>query len=488
MVQGNLKNGTNMAIANYLRKTTKRGNFSYRRSVPEDCRSYWGKREHKVSLKTKHHPEALRLAAQVNTVFEEKVKLARSLKSGEALEAHKKLSAAHDILTEYGVHPDQRPTTVQEARAFANKIDTFEDNYHEANFIEHINGWEPSSYTEIKDSPAYLAMQILEGHRPASLAPAPTIGEATDTYLQLNAEEAQRTEHNQRKHEQSVRRAVDWLGMSNTLITDFTRQKARAHKQMLRSSNPTWADDTLNRSLTILSAIFSLAIREYDLDMQNPWTGLTTFARQSDAQTSEDRSNKRRSFTPDELARYSQALSHLNNEARLIGLLMIQTGCRTMEAAGLLIKDVKLDTNVPHLQIRFNRIRKLKTKNSVRDVPLVGHTLDNLRDYLLSLKEVDPNGTLFPRYGRDGGMDSISSLLNGVIRKRLKISDRTLVAYSARHTMKDKLRALREPGDIQHRILGHGSKSQADGYGDGVPLAHLQEALVKADQLTEWGR
>ena len=477
-----------MAIPTYLRKTSKRGNFSYRRTVPEDCRSYWGKREHKVSLKTKHHPEALRRAAQVNTVFEEKVKLARSLRSGEALKPHEKLSAANDILTEYEVHPDQRPTTVEGARVYEKDVDLFEEHYNEANFIEHKNGWESSSYTEIKDSPAYLAMQILEGHRPASLAPAPTIGEATDTYLQLNAEEAKRTEHNQRKHEQSVRRAVDWLGTSNALITDFTRQKARAHKQMLRDRNPTWADDTLNRSLTILSAIFSLAIREYDLDMQNPWTGLTTFARQSDAHTSEDRANKRRSFTPDELARYSQALSHLNDEARLIGLLMIQTGCRTMEAAGLLIRDVKLDTNVPYIQIRFNRIRKLKTKNSVRDVPLVDHTLDNLKDYLSSQKEADPNGPLFPRYGRDGGTDAISSLLNRVIRKRLKISDRTLVSYSARHTMKDKLRALRVPGDIQHRILGHGSQSQADTYGDGVPLAHLQEALVKADQLTEWGR
>lgn len=72
-------------------------------------------------------------------------------------------------------------------------------------------------------------------------------------------------------------------------------------------------------------------------------------------------------------------------------------------------------------------------------------------------------------------------------RKRLKIADPTLVPYSSRHTMKDKLRTLRTPEDIQDRILGHGSKSDADGYGDGNPLAHLQEVLVKAEMLNSWG-
>jgi len=53
--------------------------------------------------------------------------------------------------------------------------------------------------------------------------------------------------------------------------------------------------------------------------------------------------------------------------------------------------------------------------------------------------------------------------------------------------MKDKLRALRTPEDMQHRILGHGARSQADGYGDGNPLVHLQDVLAKADKLEQWG-
>ena len=158
-----------------------------------------------------------------------------------------------------------------------------------------------------------------------------------------------------------------------------------------------------------------------------------------------------------------------------------------MEAGGLLVKDVKLDTNTVHIQIRFNRIRKLKTKNSVRDVPIVGPLLETLRDCLARHQTTAPDTPLFTKYGRDGGMDAISALLRGVIRKRLKITDPNLVPYSSRHTMKDTLRTLRTPEDIQHRILGPGSKSDADGYGDGNPLAYLQEVLAKADVLDNWG-
>ena len=158
-----------------------------------------------------------------------------------------------------------------------------------------------------------------------------------------------------------------------------------------------------------------------------------------------------------------------------------------MEAGGLLVKDVRLDTNTAHIQIRFNRIRKLKTKNSVRDVPIVGPLLDNLREYIARHEATLPDAPLFPRYGRDGGMDAVSAVLRRAIRQRLNIADPNLVPYSTRHTMKDKLRSLRTPEDIQHRILGHGSKSEADGYGDGNPLAYLREVLVNADKLDNWG-
>jgi integrase len=477
-----------VVIASYLRRTSGRGNYSYRRAIPEDCRPLWGKREHKVSLKTKSHPEALRRAAQVNTEFDSKVARIRQMNSGLALPTDQQIQEAKDILFREGIHPQQIPRTKAEADKFFERQKDWSGQYIDT--IDTENGYNPdgsiwTTYHENKKSPYYLAHEILKGRQTASLVP--TLGEATDTYLKVNAEKAKRTPHNQRKHEQRVRRAVAQLGPPDTQITDFNRLKARQHKEALLAQNPTWSNNTLDRAITILSAAFASAILEYELAMTNPWLGLTASVGEKDDSTSEDRKNKRRSFTPDELFNYQVALSNLNEEARLIGYLMIQTGCRTMEAGGLLVKDVMLDTNTPHIQIRYNRIRKLKTKNSVRDVPIVGPLLDDLRDYLTKHQSTSPDAPLFPKYGRDGGMDAVSTLLRGVIRKRLKIADPTLVPYSSRHTMKDKLRTLRTPEDIQHRILGHGSKSDADGYGDGNPLAHLQQVLVKADLLDRWG-
>jgi integrase len=187
------------------------------------------------------------------------------------------------------------------------------------------------------------------------------------------------------------------------------------------------------------------------------------------------------------LNRYVHGLDNLNEEARLIGLLMVHTGCRTMEAAGLTLGDLQMQNNTPHLQLRPNHIRSLKNKQSKRDVPLIEKALDELKPYLAQRKSNDPKAPVFPRYGRDGGMDAVSQLLNGVIRKRLKIDDPTLVAYSTRHTMKDKMRAIRTTTELQHSILGHGKRTVADNYGEGELLRYLLDELVKADALMEWG-
>jgi integrase len=205
--------------------------------------------------------------------------------------------------------------------------------------------------------------------------------------------------------------------------------------------------------------------------------------------TSEDRDNKRRSMTPDEITSYKGYLPNINPQASLIGQLMIQTGCRNMEAGGLLIRDLKFDTNVPYFQLRYNRIRSLKNENSVRDVPVVGDLLDSLRAYVSSIDATNPDAPLFPRYGRDGGGNALSEILSKIISLKMGLkADKTCVPYSTRHSMKDKLRALRTPMELQYAILGNGTRNVAEGYGEGNPLAYLQQEIIKAGKLESWGK
>ena len=48
---------------------------------------------------------------------------------------------------------------------------------------------------------------------------------------------------------------------------------------------------------------------------------------------------------------------------------------RLSEAAGLLKEDLKVNDSIPHVDIKPHPWRSLKTKSSIRKVPLVGASL-----------------------------------------------------------------------------------------------------------------
>ena len=495
MVHAFNKSGTQMSVAGYISKSKSRGIYRYRRRIPQELRGIWGKLEQKMSLKTKSHPEALRRAAVVNTKFDEKAAQLRKQISGKTLSNRQVMEAAREILVKEGIHPQQIPKTKEEALRFFKTQDEWKDIWHdvlpgvtEVNHTPNDRGGWDAEYETDESNPWYQAYNLLTGEEGLSMIP--TLQEATETYLTINAEDKKRTPHNQKKHEGKAYRAIRALAPLDTPITEINRQKARRHKDALMAANPTWADDTLSRGINTLSAIFNSAIKEYELSMTNPWTGLTgTVQKNADDLTSEDRGNKRRPMTPNEIANYKRNLLKINPQASLIGQLMIQIGCRTMEPAGLLIRDLIFDTNVPYIQFRYNRIRTLKNKNSVRDVPVVGDLLDSLRAYVSSIDTANPDAPLFPKYGRDGGMDAISATLRKIVNDKMGLkADKTCVPYSTRHSMKDKLRALRTPMELQYAILGNGKRTVAEGYGDGNPLAYLQQEVIKAEKLESWGK
>ena len=474
-----------MSIAGYLKRSTSRGNYSYRRRIPKDLQVVWGRTEEKTSLKTKSHPEALRRAAVVNTEFDRKAAQLSHQISGEKLPNRNVMEVAKEILVKEGIHPQQIPTTKEKADRFFRKQDEWKDLWMDIlpGVTEHNSydaaGNIQTEYEADESNPWYQAHNVISGEEGLSMVP--TLQEATEAYLQINAADKQRTSANQKKHEQRIWRAIGALGSPATPVTEFNRLRARRHKEALQANNPTWATDTLNKTIGMLTAVFSTVIREYELTIQNPWSGL------KDKMRTEDASEKRRSFSPVELNLYVECLNRLNPEARLIGLLMVYTGCRTMECAGLTYGDLKLQNNTPHIQLRPNHLRTLKNPQSIRDVPLIDKALDDLRAHLTQNTSTDPKSPVFPRYGRDGGMDAVSQLLNGVIRNRMKIDDPTLVAYSSRHTMKDKMRSIRAAIGIQQDILGHGKRSAEDNYGSGEPLRYLLEELIKADAVEHWG-
>ena len=475
-------------ITSYLRKSPT-GRYSYRRRVPDECRKALGKLEHKVSLKTKVHSVALSRAGEVNAEFEKAIAQIRGAteinnsSSVNPIDRQHAIQAAIEFLKEQGIHPSQKPdytASGDEVRGYVEAILAFESNYED---------YKPES----SESPADKydqANRILKGAEPVEHET--TLKDSVEIYLAINQEKKHRSSHNQKKFEQAIWRATDrlatFLGDTKakgyqTPLKRFSRALTRSFRDDLRGKNPSWAIATINKDVQRLQAVFIAGSKHFELGLANPFAELQL------TESKREKSAKRRSFTPTEHADYVEALStKKNEEMALIALLMLATGCRTGEMAGLKIGEVKLSGNIPYLEIRHNSIRQVKTDSSERDVPVVGSALERLRAYLSKHPKADnPDAPLFPRYGRDGGTDAVSAVLNKVIRSDLGISDPTLVSYSARHTMKDKLRAVGTLPHMQEAILGHSAgNAEAEGYGSGIPLDQKLSELIKANECLSW--
>jgi integrase len=472
------------------------GVYHYRRRVPKELQSSWGKKQVKVSLKTKSKNQANLKAARLDIEFEEKLAFYKKRLSGSKLTNRETLEHAKEILIKEGIHPQQVPNNKEEAIRFFDKIEEYKELYmHIMPGITEINtpngvGWD-TDYEIDQNNPYYQTLIILEGRETLNIVP--TLKEITEGYLKDGVRSGKRTEWNEKKHAQKTWRAIKALAPLDTPINEITRIKAKLHLDKLRADNPTWSESTIRRAIKSLNAIFNSAIREYSLNSRNPFEGLGVdklIKINSDIFSGESDEGRRRSMTKQELDIYEKYLLTADVEISLIGRFVIQSGCRPSEIAGILIEDCKLHSNVPHIQIRYNRIRHLKTKNSARDIPIVGSLLDEFRDFVAKRIEVQGTGALF-RYGKDGKINNINSAMKTHHQKMKKelgiLDDKECVPYSARHSMKDKLRVLKTPIQLQHSILGNGEKRISEGYGDGNPLSYLQTEIIKASELTSWG-
>jgi integrase len=154
----------------------------------------------------------------------------------------------------------------------------------------------------------------------------------------------------------------------------------------------------------------------------------------------------------------------LNDEARRIVFLVIETGLRLSEACNLSRLTIKLDAPIPHVQVRPDG-RQIKTDQSERDIPLVGVALVAMK--------LQPDG--FPRY-RDNA-DALSALVNQalVARKLRPVEGQTL--YSLRHTFEDRLTAVEAPEKVVASLMGH--KWHRPRYGLGPSLEQKHAWLSK---------
>lgn len=211
---------------------------------------------------------------------------------------------------------------------------------------------------------------------------------------------------------------------------------------------------------------------------------------------SEDR---RRPYSPDQLttifsspiftgcksdARRSTAGSLvIRDSAFWMPLVALYSGMRMGEIAQLLVADVKVENDVVYFDVNKDEDKTLKTSTSRRRVPVHATLVEiGLGEYVASLQA---KGTkrLFPDLepGTDGYYSAKFSKWWGRYGRAIGFHTPKSVFHSFRHNFKDALYAADVSETAARQLMGHKDNSPHGGYGTGLPLQNLKDAIDRID-------
>jgi integrase len=197
------------------------------------------------------------------------------------------------------------------------------------------------------------------------------------------------------------------------------------------------------------------------MGLENPFKGL---------RLSEPGKAQRPSFSAEWIKAHicaPDALEALNDEARDVLRLMVNTGAGLAEIVGARLEDLRIDDPVPSLVIVAHEGRQLKTGRRGRTIPLLGVSLEAAR------RRAAAGG--FPRYAT--APDVLSATVNKFpLENKLRPTPRH-TAYSLRHSFRDRMIAAELPERIQADLMGH--KLARPRCGKGADLEQVRDLLAK---------
>ena len=219
------------------------------------------------------------------------------------------------------------------------------------------------------------------------------------------------------------------------------------------------------RVFSVIKAILNFCIKEQGLDCKNAFSGIYLPS---------ENNKKRYPIKDTKLKRLQRECVLLDDDIRWLVALISDSGMRLSEAVGLLVDDIVLDADQPHINLTIHPHRRLKTDASERIIPLVGCSLWAAR----RIKENTRGRFCFPRYCDDSNCNSNSA--SAAINKWIKtIVGSEGVIHGLRHGFRDRLRAVEAPVDMIDQLGGWSLRSVGQGYGDGYPLALLHSWMEK---------
>jgi integrase len=286
--------------------------------------------------------------------------------------------------------------------------------------------------------------------------------EALDLYLRLKG--VGKDKVFKRGAERNIQSVVNVLG--DRPLDEYSSSDAAAYRDYLLKKGLT--TNSVKRNFATIRSVVNLAIQEHGLDCKNAFSKVFL--------PDLDDAKKRKPIPTDIIRQIQQECLYTDDEARWIVALISDTGMRLSEATGLHIDDIKLDCEIPYIDLKPHSWRTLKTKGSQRQIPLVGASL-------WAAKRVKETNTAspfaFPKYKSAKGTNanSASAAINKWLKPRVPEG---CVVHSFRHSLRDRLRAVQCPSDLIDQIGGWATAGVGQSYGEGYAIKAKHKWLCKA--------
>ncbi|KAF1062902.1 DUF6538 domain-containing protein [Burkholderia gladioli] len=425
------------------------GIIYYQRAIPEDLQSRYSAKRIKVSLDTGD----VRLAAAKIETLNREIEAEWALLRGNPESTPKSIRRqAEDLLKAWGLVPAPAFNDSNAQEIFYDHFDAKraayaggdDETYRAAVGSEYLNP------VEVK------AAQLLAG------TVRPTLSDALDLYLSVHPKRVDEA------FAMYTRRAFQTLtdAIGDKAIDDLSREDA--HKYVAKEQGKGNKSATIRRRLNVVKAVIETFYREREINRKNPFSATPIPTEGQDAK-------KRRPFAPTDLGALIGACKTADDDIRWLVAMLVDTGARLSEMAGLAIDDIKLDTDVPYVVIQPHPWRSLKNTASERTVPLVGVALWAAQRVM---KEASKGQRFaFPRYASEQGTKGTHA--SGTIAKWMEALKIPHTAHELRHTMADRLRDVQCPEDIRFAIGGWATKAVGAKYGSGYGLKVKAEWLAK---------
>ena len=287
------------------------------------------------------------------------------------------------------------------------------------------------------------------------------LSEALELYLRLKGVNKDKVFH--RGAERNIQSVVDVL--SNRPLDEYSSSDAAAYRDYLLKRGLT--TNSVKRNFATIRSVINLAIQEHGLECRNAFSKVYL--------PDLDDAKKRQPIPIENIKEIQRECMSIDDEARWLVALISDTGMRLSEAAGLSVNDIKLDCEIPHIDLKPHAWRGLKTRGSQRQIPLVGASL-------WAAKRVKANNTVssyaFPRYTSAKGTNanSASAAINKWLKPRVPEG---CVIHSFRHSLRDRLRAVQCPSDMIDQIGGWSTAGVGQSYGEGYELTATIEFLMQ---------